>query len=653
MERIDFAMVLHFHQPVGNFSEIFERAYQRCYRPFLESLHYYPDIRMTLHISGSLLEFFRKAHPEIITTIKDLVSKGQVEIMGGAYYEPILPAIPGRDIKGQLFFMSKTIKEEFGVRARGAWIPERVWEPSLVKYIHWPWTRYCVLDDTHLMKAGRSKEDTYGYFLAGAFFRRIAVFFSDKELRYTIPFKEPRETIEYFEKIKKDKNNLLFVYADDVEKFGEWPGTYDWVYKKGWLKKFFDEIKRNSEWINTVKLTDYITSHRALARINIPEASYEEMMEWSGGSWFNFLRKYPEAGHMHRKMLYVSDKVKGLWRGLGKRSRERHHWANVELYRGECNCGYWHGTFGGLYMYHLRSAVYNHLIAAENIIDNARHGKKEWLDVKSIDFNSDGRNEYIIESNLLSLYIDPKDGGMLKELDYRPICANIVNGLSRKKEPYHDDVKRIQPSLSGKLVYDKYQRHCLRDYFIDDDLKMKDFILAKFDSHGGFSDGDYTAKKKKDGLILECASSISDTELKLTKNIAVNKGVVKISYKIESIKGKDLGCLFGTDFNLTMPFLNADRYRYFANGDMLGMLNEGGTIKGARSFEIRDSNKELELKFEFSKSPEEVWYFPVETVSKSQIAYRSNFQCSCIFPLWKPDFGKDGIWQLEIGWHIG
>ena len=61
-----FAIALHFHQPVGNFTEIFERAYQRCYRPFLEYLPYYPDIKLTLHISGSLMDFLQKNHPEII-----------------------------------------------------------------------------------------------------------------------------------------------------------------------------------------------------------------------------------------------------------------------------------------------------------------------------------------------------------------------------------------------------------------------------------------------------------------------------------------------------------------------------------------------------------------------------------------------------------
>jgi hypothetical protein len=39
--------------------------------------------------------------------------------------------------------------------------------------------------------------------------------------------------------------------------------------------------------------------------------------------------------------------------------------ARLDLYRGQVNCPYWHGAFGGLYLPHLRQAVYRHLIRAE------------------------------------------------------------------------------------------------------------------------------------------------------------------------------------------------------------------------------------------------------------------------------------------------
>ena len=35
------------------------------------------------------------------------------------------------------------------------------------------------------------------------------------------------------------------------------------------------------------------------------------------------------------------------------------------LFRGQCNCAYWHGVFGGVYLFHIRAANYANLLDAE------------------------------------------------------------------------------------------------------------------------------------------------------------------------------------------------------------------------------------------------------------------------------------------------
>jgi len=652
MGRVKFAIALHFHQPVGNFTEVFDRVYDRCYRPFLEYLPYYPDIKLTLHISGSLLDYFKKERPEILELIKGLLSKGQIELMGGPYYEPILPAIPSRDIKGQVELMSKAMRDEFKYKPSGMWIPERVWQPAILKDLLKTGMSYCILDDTHLLRAGLKKEDTYGYFTTGGPLKNIAVFSSDKMLRYIIPFKGAEETIKYFKEVSKDRDESLLVYADDVEKFGEWPGTYDLVYKKGWLKGFFDQLSRNKEWIETVRLSDYMKSHRPLGKIFIPEASYEEMMEWTGGSWFNFLKMYPETDHMYRKMRYVSDKVNSFQKGLFRKRRDL-YWSKVELYRGECNCGYWHGVFGGLYMYHLRSAIYNHLIAAENIVDNALHGKRGYSKVRNLDIDGDGKDEFIIENNKISAYFDPEEGGALKELDYRPICANLIDTVSRKKERYHKKVKEENPLLAGGLVYDRYPRYCLRDYFFKEGVGAEELRSVSFKDLGGFPNGPYTAHKKKTGIVLSRKSSISGIPVELSKSITVIDSTIEVLYNILNKGSGRLTTDFGVEFNLTMPHLNSERYRYFSNGRLLGMLNEKGMVKDTGSFEIRDLNKEMEMDLGFAKEADRIFYFPVKTIAQSQMGYNAAFQCSSIFPLWKIDIDKGCLYRLKIKWEIG
>ena len=63
---IRFLFVLHDHQPIGNFDNVFEQAYQDSYRPFLDVFERYPRLKMALHTSGPLMEWLDVHHPEYL-----------------------------------------------------------------------------------------------------------------------------------------------------------------------------------------------------------------------------------------------------------------------------------------------------------------------------------------------------------------------------------------------------------------------------------------------------------------------------------------------------------------------------------------------------------------------------------------------------------
>ncbi len=93
---------VHAHQPVGNFPEVIEDAHRRCYKPFLETLHAYPDFRFSAHFSGWLLDWLRERFPEDMDMLAGMVRRGQVEMFSSGDTEPVLAAIPHRDRVGQL-----------------------------------------------------------------------------------------------------------------------------------------------------------------------------------------------------------------------------------------------------------------------------------------------------------------------------------------------------------------------------------------------------------------------------------------------------------------------------------------------------------------------------------------------------------------------
>ena len=131
--RISLTLVLHNHQPVGNFGFVFEDNYKKAYEPMLDALERHPGVRLGLHYTGPLLDWFKASRPEAIERLRALVERGQVEVLGGGYYEPVLASLREDDRVGQLTRMADEVESLVRQRPTGAWLAERVWEPDIPK----------------------------------------------------------------------------------------------------------------------------------------------------------------------------------------------------------------------------------------------------------------------------------------------------------------------------------------------------------------------------------------------------------------------------------------------------------------------------------------------------------------------------------------
>src|SRR5947209_13949419 len=132
---IHLELVTHNHEPVGNFPWVFLQVFEEAYLPMIEALERHPTVRLSLHYTGSLLDWLEEAHPAFLERIAALVKRNQVEIVSGGYYEPVLPSIPDADKVAQIRRLTGRIQDHFGVTPTGMWLAERVWEPSLPRYL--------------------------------------------------------------------------------------------------------------------------------------------------------------------------------------------------------------------------------------------------------------------------------------------------------------------------------------------------------------------------------------------------------------------------------------------------------------------------------------------------------------------------------------
>src|SRR5580704_1410533 len=401
-QNFHLALLIHAHQPCGNFEDVLERAYETSYLPFVEQLEKHPGVHLGLHYSGPLLTWFEEHRPEYFVRLKNLVQGGQVELVGGGFYEPILVSIPQEDQHEQITRLAAYLEKHFGRLPSGAWLAERVWEPQLPSVLATANVAYTLVDDIHFLSAGFEPEELFGPYIAEDRGKTVWLYPGQKALRYLIPFGKVEEVIAYLRDASSRFPGGVAAMGDDMEKFGVWPGTYKHCYTDEWLKEFFTALEENAEWLNTCTPAEYMGSHLPLGRADLPAGSYEEMMEWvlpterrlrsialrkefekrpdilaslRGGVWRGFFRKYPEANLLHKKMLRASAQVASIpprranLEHAGRFSQARDH-----VLRGQGNDAYWHGVFGGLYAPHLRTELWRNLIKAETIADRLTPG---------------------------------------------------------------------------------------------------------------------------------------------------------------------------------------------------------------------------------------------------------------------------------------
>ncbi len=165
LSKFRLLLLIHAHQPIGNFESVFETCYQKSYLPFVQTLARHPGIRLGLHISGPLLEWMDAHHPDYFALLRQLVDQGQLEMVGSGFYEPILISIPPEDRLEQIRRMSDFLEKQFGRRPQGAWLTERVWEPQLPSTLSAAGVEYTLVDDVHFLGAGFELADLFGYYL--------------------------------------------------------------------------------------------------------------------------------------------------------------------------------------------------------------------------------------------------------------------------------------------------------------------------------------------------------------------------------------------------------------------------------------------------------------------------------------------------------
>ena len=368
------------------------------------------------------------------------------------------------------------------------------------------------------------------------------------------------------------------------------------------------------------------------------------------------MAKYPEANWMHKRMLMASKALvdaRALKPGdktLGEATRA--------LYKAQCNDAYWHGVFGGLYLPHLRTAVYENLLTAERLVTEARGYRGN--SIEKADMDADGNDEVILKTAGLNLLFSPGNGGGLYEFDFIKKALNLSNVLTRWPEGYHHKLEKIAKGGAGEgttsihdlllvkekgldklLTLDTRRRGSFVEHVIGRETTFAEFSANTQTELADFSNGRFECLVDDDGkgFSLSKWSDVKGVSVFVAKEIRpLGADGFTVSYRVDNavvdVRGDTPGeAVLAVELNLLLPCCDGPACLYNFRGARIDEtaigLGSAGELSGVEGVSLIDKFTGVCVTIEVS-TPVRLWRFPIYSVSLSEAGFEKIFQGACL-----------------------
>jgi alpha-amylase/alpha-mannosidase (GH57 family) len=315
---LNWVNFLHLYQPPNQSRFILRKVAEESYAHIVKLLKSYPRLKLTLNISGSLIEQLQEENLGfILEEIKQFIKEGRVELVGSAMYHPILSLLPEEEIRRQITLNNEINERVFGslYSPSGFYIPEMAYSRLVGEVVRDMGFSWVILDEAHL---GSLPNPNIRYRIKN---NDLSVLFRSRKFSKTFP---PEAVTKALPEIK----DAYLITAHDGELYGHWHKD-----EKGYYEKAFThpEIKfiLVSEYLKELKEEKYVT----LKKTNWESTLLDEKSGIHFALW-----DHPE-NKIHRLLWKLADFVTVMV----EKSKDdvNYSYARSHLDRGLSSCSWW------------------------------------------------------------------------------------------------------------------------------------------------------------------------------------------------------------------------------------------------------------------------------------------------------------------------
>ncbi|MDR2630830.1 MAG: DUF1926 domain-containing protein [Spirochaetaceae bacterium] len=615
----------HNHIPYGTENDEFERIYTGKLKPFISTLYQYPNIPAILHYSGVLLYWIERNHPEFFMIILDLISRKQIELLGGGFYEPMMTLLPVADKIGQIEMLTTYIRKQFGKRPQGCWLSGSAWEQNMAGVLNTCGMGYTFLEDALFYRAGIRAEEALEPYISEDQGKLITVFPLSGRLHAELRHKKAALVLETFLKeLPPDANLLVSLFPEGILTEGKAPQKYE-----AGLHQLFEAFSLAMETSIELTLpTRFLKTHQNFAKVYFPCSASRQ-----------FLITYPESNGIYSKMMFTHVLINQL---RGDKSRKRN--AREELWKAQGYNTYNHEGDGGIYCNTLRNAAYKALLEAEK---TTREQGSFIPSLMIFDFDLDGEAEYLFQDKNINYYIKTQGAGVF-ELDYLPKAWNYLDTFARRREPYMDE----------SSFEDGYRRAAFLDRLVPRDFTLQDalenrFADSRFCGSEKYQVSEIDKVQKKACFRLLPQEGLPFGTLEVEKRYHLKMDLLTLYYSLinRGLEPEEFKFIPQADFSF--PGDGAAFLRIFTvnAGEKKAVSREIGEFNHITGIEFQDVQNETIVNL-LSNRPFDLWLIPIRTRCRISEKMTDQYQSTCIMPIQTIFLGPGERFETEFRLRI-